>query len=746
MQNKKSLGQKVKSFLSGLIVNPDNDTKRNIIYGEDAGIEKYHNSFKNEAGKILSYRDNALVHSAINKIAVKCSDVKFFLLEIQNSRGETLKHEIHPILDLLEKPNKYQTYQQFFQIVYKQIVVKGNCLIVKEKDDNGNLESLEVIDPDKYTLRVRQDGSIYFEIYSSLTFSAGLKRDLEYEDVIYISTPDITNSITQCLGISHLAEKLSIEKVITEYNISGLLSGQVDENQYYSIPQSLRSTEVDKIKQDIKKKKLAREPLVLSHGAEIKTSRISPKEIDYIRSVDKINEQILRGLGVPELFLGKTENANRNNSEISREIFAEFLLEPLISLVRDKLNNELIQVEFGDVYNLAYDELISKNIEFKVNTAMAMVERGILSREKALELITDYLNYEQVSEEDIGEDPIQPIQLKLGAKVFRGKSELFETFKNIESKARKLIESNNKKGKLISLFDSEESKSGFYQVIASQVEDRADKVVGQVSEWLEFRNNLINNEFRRQMNALIRRESALKKKIKQKLEKGEEIKSQEIQGVDINIRELAATSVAFAYENRETKRLFLEILKEIERRVNVAELGPTLPPLTDVSDENRFDIIDERSRFFLNRTQKSNARRLVREINRLGNEGKSFTEIRDAITGRLKDVSLGEAERIARTESAVVGNKIQLQSYIDNGYQGKEWITRQDNDVRDPYHREQHGRVIGISERFVVRQAKGSPRKMLCPEDYNERCTLSPAIQTESSMYKKVKSFRKKNI
>ena len=144
--------------------------------------------------------------------------------------------------------------------------------------------------------------------------------------------------------------------------------------------------------------------------------------------------------------------------------------------------------------------------------------------------------------------------------------------------------------------------------------------------------------------------------------------------------------------------------------------------------------VDERIDFFTGRVNKSSVKMLGREINAGVLAGESIEGIRKRVQkvyGYSKD---WKARRVAQTEVIGAANSAQLQAYIENGIERKEWVTARDERVRSS-HASAEGQIVGITENFklgsgVLIQEPGDRRgEAPAGETINCRCTVQPVTE-----------------
>lgn len=69
-----------------------------------------------------------------------------------------------PFLPVLRKPNRYQTRIQFLVQWSISLLLYGNTYIIKERDARGIVSALYILDPQRVTPLVADDGAVYYDV------------------------------------------------------------------------------------------------------------------------------------------------------------------------------------------------------------------------------------------------------------------------------------------------------------------------------------------------------------------------------------------------------------------------------------------------------------------------------------------------------------------------------------------------------------------------------------------------------
>lgn len=97
-----------------------------------------------------------LIASDISKMspAIQAKDSDGIWKEVTDANFDTL----------ISKPNQFQNTIQFFETWMNSKLSRGNTYVMKVKNNAGKITELRILDPDKVTPLVADDGSIFYQI------------------------------------------------------------------------------------------------------------------------------------------------------------------------------------------------------------------------------------------------------------------------------------------------------------------------------------------------------------------------------------------------------------------------------------------------------------------------------------------------------------------------------------------------------------------------------------------------------
>lgn len=161
------------------------------------------------------YEKSLYTFAAINKIAQKVSAIDLKLFEITNSKGEVKEHASHEILDLLYRPNPFQTRSEFWKITTINKKLSGEAFWLKIRDKRGRVVELWNLRPDLVTIVTDEQNLI--KLYEFDRLDGNPKSVFEPQDIIHFKDP---NPLDMYRGLSPLKpaqSRVQTEDFATSY-------------------------------------------------------------------------------------------------------------------------------------------------------------------------------------------------------------------------------------------------------------------------------------------------------------------------------------------------------------------------------------------------------------------------------------------------------------------------------------------------------------------------------------------------
>lgn len=301
----------------------------------------------NRQKSLSLYEKSLYVNKAISKRADKVGQVKFVL---KGKNGKEV--EWNQWLQLLDKPNEFQSGDQFWRLAQKYLDIVGACYILKKNGSGGIFgtkqipTSLEHLRADNVEVLLNQEGNqiLGFNYYNGLT-----PTKYTTDEVIYLYNPDPRNPL---LGESLIASgirSIETEVAIGEYHANVLKNGGKIES-VFKVKDAVNGDTITSLQEQYEEKyaeaKKYGRPLFLGGDIDIQQTALSPKELSFLDTkVSTLNDIVIMS-GVPTAVMGLTTDATFANADASIRIFLRETIKPLIENLVNTLNWRLIPDEF----------------------------------------------------------------------------------------------------------------------------------------------------------------------------------------------------------------------------------------------------------------------------------------------------------------------------------------------------------------------------------------------------------------
>lgn len=292
--------------------------------------------------QLEAYSYSAYVYACVKKRAEKVGQLISF--KMFDLRGNEILND--PILQLLEKPNNYQTKDEFFELYQTYKDLTGSAFIWVLKIGNKTKE-LNLLKPDLVTIKYsEQTGEIIGYEYGKAN---GTKVNIPADEVIASFNPSpITNYVGKA-GLSPLrpgGKSVDTETQLMDYQrnvlknggkIEGILQFKTD----YLSEEQIKELQ-EKFQQRFADAKRSGTPLVMYGDGDYKNLGLTPTELSFLESKKATREDVMMIYGVPKTVLGITDGVQKGNYEEANRNFINETIEPLIKNITNKLNQFLV--------------------------------------------------------------------------------------------------------------------------------------------------------------------------------------------------------------------------------------------------------------------------------------------------------------------------------------------------------------------------------------------------------------------
>lgn len=288
------------------------------------------------------YLQNPVAYRCVRMIAESAASMPWILFDGKDEM------DVHPILDLLARPNHKQSGPSFLESLYAGLLISGNAYVHRLSIDNTPRE-LHLFRSDRVTPVLDDNGwSIGYD------YAVGNKRiryenDEHNEPILHLKmyNPLSDHDGYPPLGSAHMA--LNIHNAASRWN-KALLdnSARPSGALVYSTGETgnLTDEQFDRLKAELEDgytgANRAGRPMLLEGGLDWKAMGYSPKDMDFMEAKNGAARDIALAFGVPPMLLGiPGDNTFANYKEANVALWRQTIL-PLATRVASSLEHWLL--------------------------------------------------------------------------------------------------------------------------------------------------------------------------------------------------------------------------------------------------------------------------------------------------------------------------------------------------------------------------------------------------------------------
>lgn len=546
-----------------------------------------------------------IAFSCIDAIATAVASTELELYRVK--KGDDVEVDNHPAIDLLRKPNGFQTGVDFIYQIASHIHTTGKAVVYPVRTAQGKPVELWTLDPTRLTT-VAGDGYIEGYIYLN---PKGVRVPFLPNELILIYRPNPYNPLEGISTIEMSRRAIEADLNAQDFNTEFFRNG-ANPSGVLSTEGNLGETEFGRLRKMFEEryegKKNAYKTMVLEAGLKYQQIQLSQKDMDFVQQRTMSRDEIMSIFRVPKTILAITDDVNRANAETSNYVFSARTVKPMLDLIVEKLNRFYIPMFKETDLELRFENPIPEDKEMELKYFTAGINQWLtvneIRAEEGLEPLEggDELKTPQpINPLDFGNGEEKKIGTRLITKSIKDKRYLFE-------KKKKRTEALNQfKAKLkqhLSLLVKDVEKKDLYHRRLKGVEDSLNDILPDIEEWKGIMATITIDHEKRALKTSI---ELLNK----------------------------------YYDFPEVDLEYSGILGIIRNRANTVAYEAA-------------DTIVERARTVITQTLEKN-------------QGATLKDLREAIVSELEDTTDARAERIARTEMSYAFNEGAIQDMKSSG-------------------------------------------------------------------------------
>jgi HK97 family phage portal protein len=295
----------------------------------------------------------------------------------------------HPLADLFEDPNEWQTWLEFAEMVQCGLVLRGNGYAVIIRNWRGKPVKLVPINPDRVALWEAPDGRLFYRVTPFGLHEMAELRDMPYlipfEDVFHLRGLSVNGLLgasrialaRDAIGLTIAQERQSATWIGAGSRPSGVLSTE----------QKLTDTDVKRLQSRWKEINAGLQnsgkSAILEAGLKWTPLSISAKELEFIAARQFQVQEIARMFRIPPHMIGELSRSTNNNITQQSQEYVNYTISGYTRRWKAKLR-KTFDLREGDI-QVEYDlsELVRADIVARYNGYRVAIMSGFLKPNEA---------------------------------------------------------------------------------------------------------------------------------------------------------------------------------------------------------------------------------------------------------------------------------------------------------------------------------------------------------------------------
>ncbi len=278
------------------------------------------------------YQKNVVAHRCVRLLAESAASVPLMAMEAGR------RMSVHPLLDLIERPNPEQTRAEFFEAVYGHLQTSGNAYIEAVSID-GEVRELYALRPDRMKARLSDSGwpAAYDYTVGGRTVSFPVARGGETPSILHMRLFNPTDDHYGLSPLEAAAIAIDVHNATQSWN-KALLDNAARPSGalVYSGPEgaaALSEDQFQRLKDQLEEMfqggANAGRPLLLDGGLDWRQMALSPTDMDFISAKNSAARDIALAFGVPPMLLGIPGDNTYSNYREANLAFWRHAVAPL---------------------------------------------------------------------------------------------------------------------------------------------------------------------------------------------------------------------------------------------------------------------------------------------------------------------------------------------------------------------------------------------------------------------------------
>lgn len=331
--------------------------------------------------------------------------VNFRLYRNTDDDGNYSEVRRHPILDMFNKPNDFQSWWEIKYRIAQHFALYGNSYFLKLRDRMGVPRSIVQLQPGRVEpISSRMQYISHYEYYiappHSLPEGEGGSVKLNKGDVIHLRYPDPDNLIKGRAIISNILDQNEVDILQTAYQKKFYKEGGFL-GLTFTTEQELSEPAFQRAKQELMNQygggaansfKVA----LFEQGLKPIKAAYSIRDMDIKTQRELTRDEICAAFQVSQFLLGLGELINRATAETALFQFSHGVIDPLMTYVDDVFTKDLAQKDFDEDLFIQHDRAALADVE----TDLKYYENGLRNGWLTVEEVREWENLKPIRATD----------------------------------------------------------------------------------------------------------------------------------------------------------------------------------------------------------------------------------------------------------------------------------------------------------------------------------------------------------
>lgn len=302
------------------------------------------------------YNSQPIVYRAINLIATAVAGIPWKLFQRGKGKKRGDEVEVHPLLDLMVRPNPTQGWGKLIEAYVSYLYVSGNSYLWANRAQGGKGAPVELwtMRPDR--MRIIPDDK---QFVAGFAYEVNGKH-IDFDAASILHTKAFA-PLDDWYGMSPLvvaARAIDLRNAGADWNLALLQnSGRVP--GFFVTTERLSKEQFERMREQLLERytgaRNAGVPGLLEEGLGWLEAGKTPTDMDWTNLSKEQARDIAIAIGVPPELLGDSAVKTYSNYAEARQSFYEETALPLADMVRDEFNRWLVPM-YGPTLTLDYDK------------------------------------------------------------------------------------------------------------------------------------------------------------------------------------------------------------------------------------------------------------------------------------------------------------------------------------------------------------------------------------------------------